>query len=873
MTNRRLALWATSAIVGALLMSGTAWAQSTGTQTVEEVVVTAKQQVTVDGAIKKEDIAKSRGTITQDYIKTQPPGQSVLQSINLLPGVSFTNNDPFGSSGGDLRLRSFDGNRISLTFDGIPLNDTGNYAIFSNQLLDPELITQAAVNLGTTDTDSPTASATGGTVNYLVRRPADHTDAMLQPSYGSFDYKRLFGLVDTGPVGPWGTTMWFAASDQRYEKFKGPGIEEKKQFNARAYQTLGDNGDFISVALHYNQNRNNFYRNLTLAQINKYGQNYDELPTCTRGTENPSTHVTDDGSSPDGTHGGQYLSSSDNPANPSSCTNYYNLRVNPSDTGNIRVQSRFTLRDNLHLTVDPSFQYVLANGGGTTVLGEGSALAVGGATTFPTCPAGQKGIDFNGDGDCKDFIRFYTPNNTNTHRYGVISSLIWDVNDNNRIRVAYTFDHGRHRQTGEWTPIDAFGNPLSLFGGRDGAGPKVNDADGFFLRQRDRLSIAELSQFAIDYNGKFLDNRLRVTAGVRDPFFTRELNQHCYTGQSGFATCTSATPSAPDANGFVTLPTLAGNITDSGNPRFVPPFKATLHFTKVLPNAGITFNPWGDANQFYVSYAEGYSAPRTDDLYAYGIPNVNHGIPPVRPETTKAYDLGYRYNGNRFLVSTALWDIDYQNRIVSSFDDTCGCFIDRNIGAVKIWGWDGQAGWKVTDAFSLLGSASYDHSALQGNLNLGTASIPGTGGPFIVDKILPTKGKALVETPDWTFAGRAQYQANGWRLGLQAKYVGRRFSTDLNDQSTKPFTLVDADVNYDLGRFGWQGSWIQLNVSNVFDQKYLGSISSSNTANGFTQAVPEPGNPTGSYTINASNPTYAIGSPRTVWLTLRAMFQ
>jgi iron complex outermembrane receptor protein len=846
MKNWKVALWASTAFAGALLVSGSAMAQSTGTQTVEQVIITAKQQITVDGAIKREEVAKSRGTITQEFITTQAPGQSVAQSINLLPGVSFTNNDAFGSSGGDLRIRSFDGNRISLTFDGVPLNDTGNYAIFTNQQLDPELITQAAVNLGTTDVDSPTASATGGTVNYLVRKPTDHLDMMLQPSIGSLSYARIFGLVDTGVIGPFDTTAWVAGSAQKYDKFKGPGTLQKKQFNARIYQPLGDNGDFLSVAFHYNQNRNNFYRNLTMAQYIAT-PNLDNNGTC-----NLPSHT----AAVNGTAQSDSSGSSGNPGDPAGCTNYYNLRVNPSDTGNIRIQSRYTIRPNLHLTVDPSFQYVLANGGGTTVQGESSALVVGGATTFASCPAGQKGVDLNGDGDCKDSVRFYTPNNTNTHRYGVISSLIWDVNDDNRLRLAYTFDYGRHRQTGEWTALDNLGNPLNLFGGRDGAGPKVRDATGFFLRQRDRFSIAELSQFALDYNGKFMDGRLRVNLGVRDPFFTRNLNQNCYTGVSGFATCTSATPSAPDVNGYVTLPTAAGNITDSGNAKFVPPFKATLHYTKVLPNAGVTFNPWGNAHQFYVSYAEGYSAPRTDDLYAYGVPNVNHGVPNVLPETTKAYDLGYRHNGNRFLFSTAIWDVDYQNRIVSSFNDACGCFVDRNIGAVKIWGWDGQAGWKATDAFMLVGSASYDHSALQGNLPAKT-----TGG---VATFLPTHGKALVETPDWTVAGRAQYEVNGWRLGLQAKYVGRRFSTDMNDQATHAFTLVDADVNYDLGRYGMKGSWVQVNVTNLFGQRYLGSISSTNNS---TAVLTPQG------TVASSNPTYAVGAPTTVWLTLRAMIQ
>ena len=83
--------------------------------------------------------------------------------------ASTSTTDAYGSSGGNIRIRGFDGNRISLTFDGIPLNDSGNYAIFSNQQLDPELIEQVNVSLGVTDVDSPTASAAGGTINYRTR--------------------------------------------------------------------------------------------------------------------------------------------------------------------------------------------------------------------------------------------------------------------------------------------------------------------------------------------------------------------------------------------------------------------------------------------------------------------------------------------------------------------------------------------------------------------------------------------------------------------------------------------------------------------------------------------------------------------------------
>src|SRR5688500_20384331 len=97
-----------------------------------------------------------------------------------------------------MTIRGFDNTRISQTFDGVPLNDSGNYALFSNQQLDPELIEQVNVNLGSTDVDSPTAAASGSTVNYRTRTPGQDTGFRMNASVGEFDFFRIFGMGDTG---------------------------------------------------------------------------------------------------------------------------------------------------------------------------------------------------------------------------------------------------------------------------------------------------------------------------------------------------------------------------------------------------------------------------------------------------------------------------------------------------------------------------------------------------------------------------------------------------------------------------------------------------------------------------------------------------
>lgn len=865
MTNRKRVFWATTALFSGLLAAGAASAQSSGTVATEAteldtVVVTGvRGPITTDGTIVAETVAKTRSSITQEFIATQAPGQTILQSLNLVPGLNFTNADPFGNSGGNIRLRGFDGNRISLTFDGIPLNDTGNYAIYSNQQLDPELITRASVNQGSTDVDSPTASATGGTINYTVARPLEEAGVQVGAAIGDFNYGRFFIKADTGAFGPWGTTAYATYSLTQYDKFKGPGSLEKQQFNGRLFQNMGD-GDFASLSYHFNRNRNAFYNNF-VNQAQFASGNYLEndqacfRPTPVAGTaqneSTQSTRVLSDGSILAG-----------------SCTNYYALRNNPSNTGNIRGAFSYGITDSLRLTFDPSYQFVMATGGGFTALSErDDRLDLGGAI----------GTDINGDGDTLDTVTIYTPSLTNTNRYGVLSSLIWDANDDHRFRLAYTYDYGRHRQTGEGIRTDRFANPLNVFGGSKNWGLPGERIFAFngqsFYRTRDRFSVAELNQISAEWRGQFLDDSLTVQLGVRAPFFRRELNQNCFS-QNGSSNvlCTAQTPNAPLPNGNVTFGT--------STTQYIAPYAAELEYDDILPNVGVTWR-FADSQTVYVSYAESLSAPRTDNLYQ-PIRSASGAIDfsQVQPETTKSWDLGYRFSNGDIIASAAIWHNSYDNRIVSSFDaDPASPFfgqsIDRNVGEVELMGFDGAVGWQATDRLSLYVSAAYNDSEVKDDLRLGnfnctsanqrpgsTPACPTAPATLAIPTFLPTGGKKLVETPEWTFAGRVDFDVtNNLSVGLQGKYTGERFATDVNDEVFDAFTILDFDARYDLtDTFGIKDAFIQLNVTNLLDEEYQANISTGTNALATAQSAdPRVPDRTGQFR------TASIGAPRT-WL-------
>jgi iron complex outermembrane receptor protein len=452
-------MMAVAASTGAMAIAAIAtpvFAQSTGSVEFEKVIVVTggKQAAPING-ISTPITPKAKEVLDQAYISTAQPGQSINDTISMIPGVASFNADPFGSSGGKLYIRGFDNSRISETFDGMPLNDTGNYALYSNQMLDPELIENVNVNLGTTDVDSPTASASGSTVNYRSITPSEDFHAKMVGSIGEYNFQRIFGLIQTGNLTKGGLRGWISAASATNDMYSGGiGKVDKKQFNFKLYQPLGENGDFIALAGHWNRNRNNMapsiylitqnYGSKTVGSANtqRYPSNWSEVFFNTaRCSVAAGVKGTADAAS--------------------TCGTAWEYRYNPSDTGNLRMNMRFTLSDKLLLTIDPSVQYTKANGGGTVTGLEQTCTTTSCGTANTGFIGGSYylGKDLNGDGDTLDKVTLLAPSHTQTWRLGVNASLRYKINDHNTLRLAYTYDRGRHHQTGElgYLRSDGFG--------------------------------------------------------------------------------------------------------------------------------------------------------------------------------------------------------------------------------------------------------------------------------------------------------------------------------------------------------------------------------------------------------------------------------
>jgi iron complex outermembrane receptor protein len=893
--NILLAHTASTIAIGFTALAPAAHAQSTGSIEVEkEIVVTAtvSRSKGVDGVVAP-DGSKSRAVLTQEFIANQRSGQAINEIINMVPGVSFQNNDPYGTSGGTMTIRGFDATRISQTFDGIPLNDTGNYALYSQQQLDSELIEQVNVNLGTTDVDSPTAAASGSTVNYRTRNPTEDFHAKLMGSIGEYAYFRIFGVIDTGTFTPFGTRAFVAFSHSENENpFQRTAKTDRWQYNAKIYQPIGSNGDFVSIAGHYNMGRN---------------QNFSSIPLRV-----DPTVITVSGTSPNQTlmqanrpvgvaSGNRFPVTNDerdytySPCQtttpkagvadvPSGCGTLFDQAFNPSNTANIRINSKFTLTDGLVLTVDPSFQYVKANGGTGAVKGNegfytraasGSLAAI--KTPIYGYIGGQPyfgGIDLNGDGDVIDTptnnpttgalgatangVTVYAPSETTTRRYGVIANLIWDFAEGQTLRLNYSHDYGRHRQTGEVTLIKANGETTTFFP----VDNPVSDKSGLPIQKRNRLSFAILDQISGEYRGHFLDNRLTVNLGLRSPWFTRKLNNYCVTEAGGtFVDCFNDPASQAT---FL-----------AASPTYTPPTSRVIKYHKLLPTGGLNFEIAPNAS-IYASYTKGLQVPSTDNLYqSLGFAP---GAAEPEPETTDNFDLGVRYRTGKLQAQLAGWYTIFKNRLASSYDPELDVTVYRNLGTVDKYGLDASIAYAPIPEVSIYAFGSVLKSNIRDNVvsgactqaqvtsgasaGVGTCTAVGQSTYYL------TEGKREGGSPTYTFGGRVEGHYGPAEFGVQLKRTGPRYVNDQNlpifqsytlngvttnyqvyGAKTPAYTVVDLDAKVNLSFMGLnKDSYLQLNVTNLFDELYVAGFSPNTAAN--------------------SVPFAFIGSPRTVSGTL-----
>ena len=292
------------------------------------------------------------------------------------------------------------------------------------------------------------------------------------------------------------------------------------------------------------------------------------------------------------------------------------------------------------------------------------------------------------------------------------------------------------------------------------------------------------------------------------------------------------------------------------------PQRRVLNYDAILPNIGFVYD-FMPRMSIFANYSRGIQVPGTDNLYNSFFFPVSFDQANPRPETTDNFDLGLRYRSGTIMAQASLWYTRFQDRLASSYDPELDRSIYRNLGTVDKYGIDGYVAWQFVPQAQLYVFGSYLWSNINDDVQVGicsatvSASCPaGSVGQPIFAR---TAGQREGGAPIYTFGARLQAQLGPIELGVQFKRTGGRYVNDVNlpirqcsvafvnsidcngtttivyPNRTPAYNIVDLDIRVPMGWAGFNDrTYFQLNVSNLFDERYVGGFS----ANSLDQTVP-----------------------------------
>ncbi len=386
-------------------------------------------------------------------------------------------------------------------------------------------------------------------------------------------------------------------------------------------------------------------------------------------------------------------------------------------------------------------------------------------------------------------------------RSGVVARAIWDL--------------GPHRLTGGvWIETDDYHRAQARYNQVDGN----PDGDALFDEpvhlQRDFVSTRETRQLFLQDVISLFDDRLKIELGVKALDIDYEIegyrNPADYINQR--------------------QPVIRDNWKDS-----------------FLPNVGLVWDVTPH-EQIFGSYAENLALPRgADDVFALASPAAR--TPDA--ETSRNWEIGVRTNRPQFNAALALYRTLFDNRLQSYAlvvpgSPTTETFF-QNVGEVEATGAEFSGVWKP----DWLGGKAYFNVNASYNIVQFKDDIAGftpvTGTSLLIS------GNTVPDSPEWILQGGVTVEPTSWLVAnLSARHIGERFSNFTNSERIDSYTVINAYL--DIGD-GWtvgaaRELKLRLNVDNLFDEDYLGTITS---------------------TVNTAA-TFRPGPPRTVQLSLTASF-
>lgn len=621
------------------------------------------------GLILEEDSVKSRSNVMRSAIEKGIPTANPYQQLDQLPGVNTWGHDATGLFGGGLTVRGFNSDQIGFTVNGVPVNDSGNFAVYPQEYADAENTCNLFLTQGATDVDSPHVGATGGNIGVVTCKPEEKSRVRVAQSVGSLNLSRTFVRYDTGRFADNAAKAFISYSKTQVDKWKGEGKADRDHVDAGFQLDVNKDTSFSGSFL-YNRAINNNILSVSRANLDQYGYNYDYSTSWPgAGKTGKLTPVS----------GTAQVETGPSPA-------FYALSTNPFENLVASVEGKFKLGENTQLKIQPYLWYGFGTGGT-----QQSTITETNGFVNPVTGTKTASRDLNGDGDLLDTILVATSSVTKTQRPGV-TATVTHQHDNHQIITGVWYERAEHRQTGPAVSINADGTTTDYWL----KSALILRPDGSQFNNRDWKTISPAMQIFAQDNVSLLGDKLGISYGVRTPKITREF---------------TSLPADSSSNGYV-------------------PYFIEKSYSEILPQFGIRYN-LTPTDQIFASVAKNMKAPPNFAFSASNV-NITNGIATpknsIEAETSTNIDIGYRNKSSIGFLSATAFFIDFKNRQATAYNPETAASTYTNAGGVKNHGFELEFGSIPVNGWSVYASLTNNNSEIQGDLRTASSTLLSTSG-------------------------------------------------------------------------------------------------------------------------------------------------
>jgi iron complex outermembrane receptor protein len=697
---------------------------------------------------------KTETTVKEEELKVRSGAGSanIFKAIELTPSVNAQTDDAYGLGGGSIIIRGFDNTQIGVTIDDMPLNDSGNFALYPHEYADVENLESITVERGAVSKRNPFYVEIGGAIRIRTRPPANKFGITLSEKYGSFDFKRHFIRLDTGYLlGNRNLPKLFVSySHTEADKWKGPG----KHPEYRDHYTVGISHKVGRLFWEFYYDKN--------VQLNYFykGLNYGELSTMfRRGDYNDRLIYSPGPGDPNYTNALNHN------------LYYYKFYKNPYTNQQLRANIELDITSSVKLSLMPYMW--IGRGSGTSA----TIVTVSGTPYL-----------------------FFRESFNYTDRPGVIAELKFELPKDSRLFLGYWHEYADLKQ---WRPRRrVIVNPDGTF--------TLNNVNNFRYEYIQRTKTITNTPYLF-LESKGLLDKMDINLGVRFASVTRNFKSYQTT-----------LPYYPE-----------DGIYDDPRLTLDPRLSYEKTYRKTLPSFGVGYQ-FTNFAYGYFAYAKNFRVPQN---FLGTIPSsvsARFVADQLKPEEADNYDLGLRFDFDKFYIAPSVYNVKYKNRLIRIADpDNPSLIYLRNAGKVDAYGAELELGFVPVSSVSIYTSFSYNEAKFKDE-----SFFDGNTRYNIKDKTVP-------DTPEYMVKLGGRFELMGFRISPSVQYVGSRYGNLINTEKVSPYTLVNLNVRRRI----YKGIDLLVDVVNLTDKKYVRRIS--------------PGTERG---------TYYAGAPFTISVGLRGRF-